>query len=115
MMEVVPLCGAHKAKMTVQKLLECYNVTKEEYEDEDPKNVQIPETEGTRAVEGPKFASVAYTQPIKMKKVNIGTTKNPKFAQIGDYWNDETIEKVVDLLQEYHDLFPTTFSEMKGK
>jgi hypothetical protein len=55
-----------------------------------------------------------YTQPIKMKKVNIGTTENPKFAQIGDYWNDETIEKVADLLWEYQDLFPTTFSEMKG-
>jgi hypothetical protein len=100
--------------MMVQKLLECYNVTKEEYEEEDPRNVQIPETEGTHAVEGPELASVAYTQPIKTKKVNIGTTKNPKFAQIGDYWNDETIEKVADLLREYQDLFPTTFSEMKG-
>jgi hypothetical protein len=49
-----------------------------------------------------------------MKKVNIGTMKNPKFVQIGDYWNDETIEKVADLLREYQDLFPTTFSEMKG-
>jgi hypothetical protein len=45
--------------------------------------------------------------------VNIGTTKNPKFAQIGDYSNYETIEKVADLLQEYHDLFTITFSEMK--
>jgi hypothetical protein len=43
MMEVVPLCSAHKAKMTVQKLLECYNVTEEEYEEEDPRNVQVPE------------------------------------------------------------------------
>jgi hypothetical protein len=34
--------------------------------------------------------------------------------QIGDYWNDETIEKVVELLWEYQDLFPTTFSYMKG-
>jgi hypothetical protein len=113
-MEVVPVCSAHKAKMIVHKLLECYNVMKEEYEEEDPRNVQIPETEGARVVEGPELASVTYTQPIKMKKVNIGTTKNPKFAQIGDYWNDETIEKVADLLQEYQDLFPTTFSEMKG-
>jgi hypothetical protein len=41
-------------------------------------------------------------------------TKNPKFAQIGDYWSDETVEKIVDLLHEYQDLFPMTFSEMKG-
>ena len=79
-MEVVPLCSAHKAKMIVQKLLECYNVKKEEYEDEDPRDVQIPKTEGTRVVEGSELASVVYTQPIKMKKVNIGTTENPKFV-----------------------------------
>jgi hypothetical protein len=47
-------------------------------------------------------------------KVNIGMTENPKFAQIGDYWSDETVEKIADLLHEYQDLFPTTFSEMKG-
>jgi hypothetical protein len=41
-------------------------------------------------------------------------TENPKFVQIGDYWNDETVEKIADLLCEYQDLFPTTFSEMKG-
>jgi hypothetical protein len=49
-----------------------------------------------------------------MWKVNVGMTKNPKFAQIGDNWSDETIEKIVDLLCEYQGLFPTTFSEMKG-
>jgi hypothetical protein len=38
-MEVVPLCSLHKSKMMVQKLLECYNVMKEEYEEEDPRNV----------------------------------------------------------------------------
>jgi hypothetical protein len=40
--------------------------------------------------------------------------ENPKFLHIGDYWNNETIEKVADFLREYQDLFPTTFSEMKG-
>jgi hypothetical protein len=39
---------------------------------------------------------------------------NPKFMNIGDYWNEETIDKIVDLLCEYHDFFPTTFSEVKG-
>jgi hypothetical protein len=94
--------------------LECYNVTEEEYDEGDPRNVQVLETEGTHAIEGPELVSTTYTQPIKTNQVNIGTMKNPKFAHIGDYWNDETIEKVVDLLQEYQDLFPTTFSEMKG-
>jgi hypothetical protein len=55
-----------------------------------------------------------YEQPIKTWKVNIETKKNPKFAQIGDYWNDETLEKITYLLHEYEDLFLTTFLEMKG-
>ena len=49
-----------------------------------------------------------------MKKVKTRIAENPKFVQIGEYWNDETIEKVADLLWEYHDLFLTTFSKMKG-
>jgi hypothetical protein len=91
MMEVVPVCNVHKAKMTVHKILECYNITQEENEEEDPRKVQIHETKIAQVVEGPDLASVAYTQPIKMHKVNIGMIENPKFAQIGDYWNDETI------------------------
>jgi hypothetical protein len=52
-MEVVPVCSAHKASMIVHKLLECYNVEKEEHDDEDPRNVKILETKGEREVEGP--------------------------------------------------------------
>jgi hypothetical protein len=55
-----------------------------------------------------------YTHLIKMQRVNIGMTENPKFAQIGDYRSDETVEKISYLLCEYQDLFQTTFSEMKG-
>jgi hypothetical protein len=46
--------------------------------------------------------------------VNIGMEEKPKFANIGDYWNDETMENIANLLHEYQDIFPTTFSEMKG-
>jgi hypothetical protein len=51
--------------MIVHELLECYNVVKEEHDEEDPRNVKVPETEGEHAVEGPELESVAYTQPIK--------------------------------------------------
>jgi hypothetical protein len=44
MMELVPICSAHRAKMTVNELLDLYNVAKEEYDEEDPKNVQVIET-----------------------------------------------------------------------
>jgi hypothetical protein len=45
--------------------------------------------------------------------VNVGMKKKPKFANIGDYWNDETMENIADLLCEYRDRFSTTFLEMK--
>ena len=33
---------------------------------------------------------------------------------IGDYWDDETMENIIDLLHEFQDLFSTKLSEMKG-
>jgi hypothetical protein len=72
-MEVVPICNAHRASMTIHELLECYNVTKEENDEEDPMNVQVTETEGEHMVEVPKLKSIAYAQPIKTHEINIGT------------------------------------------
>jgi hypothetical protein len=51
---------------------------------------------------------------IKIKKVNIGTEKTPKLANIGDYWDVSTIDKIIELLHEYQDLFPTKFTDMNG-
>jgi hypothetical protein len=58
--------------------------------------------------------STTYAQPVKTQKLILEQRNDPKFAQIGDYWDEETIEKIAYLLHEYQDLFPTTFSEMKG-
>ena len=44
----------------------------------------------------------------------IGSQENPKFANIKYYWDEETMGKIIDLLHEFQDLFPTKFSEMKG-
>jgi hypothetical protein len=73
-MEVVPFCNVHRASMIVHELLECYNVSKEEKDEEDPENVQLLETEGERAVKGPYLESSTYTRPIKTHKINIGMT-----------------------------------------
>jgi hypothetical protein len=51
---------------------------------------------------------------MKVKKVNIGTVENTKMANIGDYWDEQTVESTTELLHEYGNLFPTTFTEMKG-
>ena len=99
----------------LEEVLECYNFASElEEGEEDPRNTNIPESEGTRDVGGPQLETPAITEPIKIKKVNIGTDAEPKFASIGDYWNDETVGQIVDLLHDYQDLFPTKFIEMKG-
>ena len=65
-------------------------------------------------VEGIGIFSDQFLSPLKIKKVNICSPKNPKFANIGDYWDDEIVRKITELLHEFQDFFPTKFSEMKG-
>jgi len=48
------------------------------------------------------------------KIVNIGLEEEPKFANIGDYWDEDTLDKVTKLLHEYQGLFPTKFSNLRG-
>jgi len=49
-----------------------------------------------------------------MRQVNIGTETESKFSKIGDYSDDATVDKVIELHHEYWDLFPTKFSDLKG-
>jgi hypothetical protein len=35
-------------------------------------------------------------------------------VSIGDYWDKQTLESITELLHEYNNLFPMTFTEMKG-
>jgi hypothetical protein len=65
-------------------------------------------------VKGPPIESKVISVLIKVKKVNIGTIDHPKMTNIGDYWDEPTVESITELLREYNDLFPTTFTEMKG-
>ena len=77
----------------LDQALECYNFASEpEEEDEDPHNINILESKGTRDVDGPKLETPTIMEPIKIKKINIGTDTEPKFSSIGDYWNNETVE-----------------------
>ena len=54
------------------------------------------------------------SQSLKIRKVNIGTEENPKFTSVEDYWDEETMAKITNLLHEFQYLFPTKFSKMKG-
>jgi hypothetical protein len=55
----------------LQKLQGCYNINVDE--DDDPKKVNVTKTTGQRDVEGLGFEFSFIGQPIKIKKVNIGT------------------------------------------
>jgi hypothetical protein len=65
-------------------------------------------------VEGPGVELPFIGQPINIKKVNIGIEKTTKIANVGDYWDVATIDKITELPHEYQDLFLTTFTDMKG-
>jgi len=78
------------------------------------RHVNIEETEGERGVQGSGLYIPDEAQPLKTKKLNIGTKEHPKFVIVGDYWDDENVSKITELLHEYQELFPTKFSEMKG-
>jgi hypothetical protein len=56
----------------LQKLQGCYNINADE--DDDPRKVNIAETEGQRYVEGPGVELPFIGQLIKIKKVNIENT-----------------------------------------
>jgi hypothetical protein len=95
-------------------LLSCYHVQEEASDEDDPCNIQIEEEEGERDVEGPPIELEFIVALIKVKKVNIGIVEHPKMTSIGNYWDDKIVESITKLLWEYNDLFPTTFTEMKG-
>ena len=67
----------------------CYNLAGEP--DDDPTKLNIPESEGMREVEGSGISSEQFLHLLKIKKFNIGSSENPKFTNIGYYWDEETI------------------------
>ena len=77
----------------------CYNLSRDL--DDDLTNINIPESEGSREVEGSSISSEQFVKSLKIKKVNIGSEDNLKFANIGDYWDEETVAKIIDLLHEF--------------
>lgn len=79
----------------LSQALECYNVQVDDDED-DPRNINTPEIEGSRAVRGPMIEDPDIIVPLKMKQVNIVTQEEPKYATLRDYWDDVTVNKVVE-------------------
>ena len=86
-----------------------YNLSSEPEDDDDMQNVNILESEGSWNVTALDIPTDPMSQSLKIRKVNIRTEENPKFANIGDYWDDEKMAQITYLLHEFQDLFPTRF------
>ena len=97
----------------MEKSRERYNLTVEEGK-ENPCNVNIPKLEGQHKVASIEVEMLNIAQPVKTQQVNIGSEVEPKFKNIGEYWDNFTVRKVTELLHEYQDMFPTNFSDIKG-
>ena len=98
----------------MQSMMECHNVSGRPEDDDGLQNINILEIEGSRDVAAPDIPIDPMNRLLKIRTFNIGPEENPKFASVWDYWDEETMAKIIDLLYEFQDLFPTKFSEMKG-
>ena len=87
----VSISSFHHSITIVQHCMEYYNIIIHEPDDDDPCDINIPEYEGTRVVDGSGVSSDNFLNPLKVNKVNIGSPKSPKFDNIGDYWVDEAL------------------------
>ena len=62
--------------------MQFYNITWEA-DDDDPLKINIPKSEGIHTVEGVVITTDQFLKQLKIKKVNIGSVENLKFANIG--------------------------------
>ena len=89
------------ANCSIQSMMMCYDFSEEPEGGDELRNVNIPESEGSRGVISPDILMDSMNQPVHIRKIDIRTTENPKFANVGDYWGEETIAKITDLLHEF--------------
>jgi hypothetical protein len=116
------ICAKHSRELQTnlhltldKKPIECYKIEKEMGSPDDLeelRNLAIKETEGNKEIQNIIHIQTdgSYNHPLKLHKVNIGTTEKPKIDMVGDYWDEKTSQEIQSLLQEYEDLFPNTFS-----
>ena len=87
--------------LATQLTTECYNVTSDPNNEDDPRAINIPESKGIWDISTPKIPSDKFKQLLEIWKVNIGMTENPKFANIVDYWDEVTMVNITDLLHKF--------------
>jgi len=84
----------------LNQALERYDV-RVEYNEDDRRNINIMETKGIREVNGLEIEDLDITTLLKTKQINIKIEEESMYAMLGDYWDDSTIEKFIELVREY--------------
>ena len=67
---------------SMQSMMTCYNLSEELEYDDELWNVNIPESEGSHNIAAPDIPKDSMSQLLKIRKVNIGSEENPKFANV---------------------------------
>ena len=65
-----------------QIMMKCNNVSVEIGDEDNLRSVDIPESEGSHDIGATEVSHDKFKQPIKLKKVNIGTLEVLKFGSI---------------------------------
>ena len=79
----------------------CYNLSREPKDDDELQNVNILDFEGSPDAAAPNILTDSMSQLLRIRKFNIGSTENPKFSNFRDYWDEETMDRIMDLLHEF--------------
>ena len=51
---------------------------------------------------------------VKTKEIDISNDNRPKMENIGDYWSEEQTTEIIDLLNEFQDVFAQDYKDLKG-
>ena len=82
----------------MQSMMECHNVTWGPNDGDEPRDINILESKGSQNIAATDIPKDKIHQSLKIRKVNIGTEEEPKFSNIGYYWDEETMENITDLI-----------------
>ena len=80
---------------------ESYNVMGDPDDGDDWRNINIAKPEGSWDIATPKILVDKVEQPLNTWKVNIDMTQDLKFTNVWYYWDEETVEKIIDLPHEF--------------
>ena len=68
--------------------MEGYNVSRGQDDNGNLWNIKILKIGGSQDITAPNIPTNPMSQPLKIRKVKIGMEGNPKFANVGDYWDE---------------------------